>query len=124
MKRDDKASLHAAVLRNTARDPAWLGFWLARHQQTEDLDEPQLAGKLGITMDNFVLLCLCRTPRDGNLFKEDLRVVCRKTGASELALAQVLRQEQNRYQWSQAQPTDRGWLAAASDAPPEPSNDQ
>src|SRR5207248_1737604 len=63
MSPKDKAGLHAAVFRNTAKDPAWVGYWLARHQQTEDLEEEQLADKLGVPMDNLVLLCLCRTPR-------------------------------------------------------------
>ena len=77
MSPEEKASLHAAVLRNTAQNPAWLGYWLARHQQSEDLDEQQLADKLGIAMDNLVLLCLCRTPRDDQ-FKADLEAVCQR----------------------------------------------
>ncbi len=120
---DDKASLHAAIWRNTTRDPSWLGFWLARHEQTEDIDESQLAAKLGVTIENLVMLCLCRTPREDSQFKGDLRVICQKTGASEPVLAQLLRQEQNRFTWSQTKKTGGGWLAAASDAPPEPSDD-
>ena len=123
MSPNDKAGLHAAIWRNTARDPRWLGYWLARHLQTEDLDEPQLAHKLGITMDNLALVCLCHTPRDGQLFKDDLRQICAKTGAAETVLAQLLRQEQNRLQWSQAGPAQGGWLTAACDAPPEPNDD-
>jgi hypothetical protein len=120
---NDKAGLYAAVWRNTTRDPSWLGYWLARHQQTEDLDERQLAGKLGVTMDNLVVLCLCRTPRDGNLFKEDLQAICQKTGASANVLAQLLRQEENHLRFARAKPGTPGFLAAASDAPGEPSDD-
>jgi hypothetical protein len=118
MKPSDRASLHAAVFRNTAADPAWMGYWLARHQQTENLDEEQLAQKLELPMDNLVLLCLCRSPRDH--FQEDLRIVCRRTGASEKVLAQLLRQEQALL--ARASGSSTGWLMAASDRvepPPE-----
>ena len=127
MKAEDRASLHAAVFRNTAQDPAWIGHWLARHQQTENLDEEQLAQKLGIAVDNLVLLCLCRSPRSDH-FQEDLRVVCKRTGASEKVLAQVLKQEQTLHGVSRSgQGSTSGWLMAASDRPAEegdPKNDQ
>ena len=133
MNSREKASLQAAVFRNTAREPAWLGYWLARHQQTENLDEQQLADKLGILMDKLVLLCLCRTPRRDQ-FREDLDVVCRHTGASEEVLAQILRREQILHEWKEAGPPPAsGWLMAASDRPedaaapptaPEVSDDQ
>lgn len=119
MNPHDRESLHAAVFRNTAKDPAWVGYWLARHQQTEDLDEEQLAGKLGITMENLVLVCLCRTPRSDQ-FREDLRIICQRTGASEEALAGMLRQEATLLHWSEKPPTrETGWLMAASDRPDE-----
>lgn len=122
MKPQDQASLHAAVFSKTARDPDWVGYWLARHQQTEDLDEDQLAAKLGMTMDNLVLLCLCRTPRDGAQFKQDVDAICQKTGADQKVLQNLLRQEQIHLRWAQAAPTSQGYLAAASDAPPEPDD--
>ena len=119
MSPKDKAGLHAAVFRNTAKDPAWVGYWLARHQQTEDLEEEQLADKLGVPMDDLVLLCLCRTPRADH-FGEDLKVICQHTGASEAVLAQILRKEQILHHWTAAgQPQDQGWLMAASDRPDE-----
>lgn len=123
MNPNDKPGLHAAVWRNTTRDPSWVGYWLARHEQTEDIDESQLAAKLGVPMDNLILLCLCRTPRDGNLFKQDLQAICAKTGASEMVLAQLLRQEQNHMRFLQGGQRTQGFLAAASDAPPEPTDD-
>ncbi len=119
MSPKEKAGLQAAVFRNTALDAGWMGYWLARHQQSEDLDEQQLALKLGLTMDNLVLLCLCRTPRADH-FSEDLKVICRRTGASEVALAQLLRQEQALSRWKQSgSPATQGWLMAASDRPPD-----
>jgi len=115
----DRASLHAAVFRNSARDESWVGYWLARHQQSENLDEHQLADRLGLTVENLALLCLCRTPRDEH-FREDLAVICTRTGASETALAQLLRQEQTLQRWKTAGSSPAsGWLMAASDRPTE-----
>jgi hypothetical protein len=117
MNPQEKASLHAAVARNTGEDPTWMGFWLARHREHERLAEPQLAKKLGVSMDNLVLLRLCRTPRSER-FREDVEAICRRTGATERELLGLLRQEQNLYQLKQGgPPSGRGWLMAASDRP-------
>jgi hypothetical protein len=117
MSPKDQASVHAAVFRNTAKDPSWLGHWLARHQQSEDLDEKQLAEALGISMDNLVLLCLCRSPRADH-YQEDLKVICDRTGVSEQRLAGILRQEQTLIRWTEKPPVhNQGWLMAASDRP-------
>jgi len=112
---EEKDSLHAAVFRHTSADPTWLGYWLARHRQTEQLGPQQLAEKLQMPMPNLVLLSLCRTPRPDH-FREDLEVVCRRTGAPESILAQILRQKQTLLDWSQGEtPKTTGWLMAASD---------
>jgi hypothetical protein len=117
MNPQEKASLQAAVVRNTGADPAWMGFWLARHREHERLDELQLAQKLGISMDNVLLLHLCRTPRSER-FREDVEAICRRTGAPERELLDLLRQEQNLYQLKQGgPPSGRGLLMAASDRP-------
>jgi hypothetical protein len=117
MDSQEMAGLHKAVFRNTAKDPLWVGFWLVRHQEHENLNEEQLAQKLGTTMDNFVLLHLCRTPRDDQ-FLEDVEVICRRTGARQEEFLDLLRQEQNLYQLKKSgPPTERGWLMAASDGP-------
>ena len=124
MKDESRASLQAAVLRQTAKDPMWIGYWLARHQQTEDLDEQQLAKKLRITLENLVLLCLYRTPRSDH-FREDLQVVCRRTGVTEKVLAQILRQEQTLARWAETGPAPAaGWHMAASDRPEEPKESE
>jgi hypothetical protein len=100
-----------------------VGYWLLRHRRAERLRLAELARKLGLAMDGLVLLSLCRTPREDH-FREDLEVICRRTGADATALAQVLRQEQALARWAdQARPPGRtpatgGWLIAASDAPP------
>ncbi len=117
MNPQEKDSLQAAVFRNTAQDSTWMGFWLARHREHESLDDQQLAQQLGITVDNLVLLHLCRTPRQDQ-FQEDVAVICRRTGATEGELLNLLRQEQNLYQLKQSgQPSQQGWLMAASDRP-------
>jgi hypothetical protein len=117
MKPEDKANLYAAVFRQTAADPVWLGYWLARHQQTEKLDAQRLAERMGLPMDQLVLVCLCRTPRPDH-FREDLQVICHRTGAAEAVLVQILRQEQALHQWTEmGVPKATGWLMAASDRP-------
>ncbi|HEX8199257.1 MAG TPA: hypothetical protein VF590_02130, partial [Isosphaeraceae bacterium] len=117
MTPEQKAGLRATVLRRTAEDPTWVGFWLARHGRSEGLLPDGLAAALGLSADSLTLLSLCRTPRPGH-FAEDLRVICRRTGADEAALALVLRQQQALWQWERAGPTaEAGWLMAASDRP-------
>jgi hypothetical protein len=116
---EEQKGLEAAVFRNSSRDGAWLGYWLKRHQEHEHLDEAGLANKLGLTMENYVLLCLCRTPRQDR-FREDVGAICRRTGVKELDLVRLLRQQQNLEQLRRGgEPPSQGWLMAASDAPPE-----
>ena len=94
MSSEDRKGLEAAVFRNTAQNPAWVGYWLKRHREHNGLDEAALANKLGLTMENCLLLCLCRTPRV-EYFREDIRAICGRTGVKELELVRLLRQEQN-----------------------------
>jgi hypothetical protein len=108
-------SLHAAVYRNTANDPMWLGYWIKQFVESENMGWPELARELETSDDNLVLLCLCRTPRSDH-FQEDLRVVCARTGAKEEVLARIIRQEQAMAHWRETtSSTSRGWLLAASD---------
>jgi hypothetical protein len=117
MSLEDQEGLKAAVFRNTSRDVAWLGYWLNRHQEHDKLDEAGLAKTLGLSMDNYVLLCLCRTPRPDH-FREDVGAICRRTGVKELDLVRLLRREQNLEELKRAgQPPAHGWLMAASDRP-------
>jgi hypothetical protein len=119
MSSENEAGLRAAVFRKTAKEPAWVGYWLKRHQEHEKLDEATLANKLELTMENYALLCLCRTPRTDH-FREDVSAICRRTGVKELDLIRLLRQEQNLEKLQQSgPPSSRGFLMAASDRPPE-----
>ncbi len=119
MTSEERLSLEGAVFRQTAKDPAWLGYWLHSHQEHEGLDAARLAKKLGLPMDRYVLLCLCRTPRVDQ-FRVDMEAICRRTGVKELDLLRLLRQEQNLERLGQigAAPA-QGWLMAASDRQPE-----
>jgi hypothetical protein len=115
MTPEQQESLHAAVYRNTGQDPMWLGYWLNRYAEAERLAWPELAQELGISGDNLILLCLCRTPRAAH-FQEDLHVVCERTGAKEEVVARIIRQEQAMLHWREgASPASTGWLLAASD---------
>src|SRR5207249_824239 len=102
--------LRAAVYRNTGQDPKWLGYWLKHFVESEELPWPDLAQELGISSDQLVLLCLCRTPRADH-FQEDLRVVCERTGAKEEVVARIIRQEQAMMRWREnTSSTGTGWL--------------
>lgn len=119
MTHELQAGLHAAALRQTASDRTWVGYWLKRHQDHDRLDAAQLASNLGLTMDSFVLLALCRTPRADH-FQNDVAAICQRTGVREIDLVRLLRQEQNIEKLQQAGPaSQRGWLMAASDRPPD-----
>jgi len=107
--------LQASVYRQTGQDPLWVGYWIKRFVESEELTLAQLAQNLGISHDKLVLLCLCRTPRS-DCFQEDLRVICERTGATEEETARIIRQEQAMIRWRENQTSDsRGWLMAASD---------
>ena len=47
MTPEHQVGLRAAVFRQTARDPAWLGYWLHSHQEHEGLDAAGLPEKAG-----------------------------------------------------------------------------
>jgi hypothetical protein len=112
--RDDQF-LCRSVLRQTGRDPVWVGYWLRRHRMHERIGPTRLAARLGLDRHGMALLSLCRTPREDHL-REDLEVICRRTGADEVALAGILRQEQALARWADSPPQPGGWLMAASDA--------
>jgi hypothetical protein len=122
MATPDRKRLWKSVLRQTARDDVWLGYWLRRHRRTEKLTASHLAGLLGLSGEGLVLLSLCQTPREDH-FREDLQVICRRTGANEGVLARILRQEQGLARWADTSSPTEGWLMAASDTlPPEPKD--
>ena len=122
MTTPERKRLWKSVLRQTGRDPARVGHWLRRHRQAERMSPAELARWLGVSLEGLVLLSLCQTPRHDQ-FREDLEVICRRTGANESALAQILRRQQALARWTEQAPTGQGWLMAASDAAPPEAED-
>jgi hypothetical protein len=118
----ERKHLWMSVLRQTGRSSALVGYWLRRHRRTEQLQPAQLARKLRVRMEGLVLLSLCRAPREDH-FREDLEVICCRTGADEVTLAGILRQEQALARWAEARPDPEGWLMAASDAEAAPTEE-
>jgi hypothetical protein len=117
MNAEHQTGLREAVFRKTAKDPAWMGYWLRNHQVHEKMDEARLADRLALTMEKYTLLCLCRTPRPDYL-RHDIQAICRRTGIKEIDLLRLLRQEQNLEKLCQAGSSESGgWLMAASDRP-------
>jgi hypothetical protein len=115
MTAPDDPPLWRSVLRQTGRDPAWVGYWLRRYRVHERVGPARLAARLGLDRHGLVLLSLCHTPREEH-FRGDLEVICRRTGADEMALAAILRQEQALERWADSPAAPEGWLMAASDA--------
>jgi hypothetical protein len=122
MNEPDRKRLWKGVLRQTGRDPTRVGYWLRQHRRAERLQPGRLARRLGLRMEGLILLSLCLTPREDS-FREDLAVICARTGADPIALAQVLRQQQALARWTEQTPSSQGWLMAASDAVP-PDEDE
>jgi hypothetical protein len=123
-----RKQLWRSVNRETRRDPGWLGYWLNRHRRTENLSPLELAERLRVTLESLLMLSLCRTPRE-ELFRADLAAVCQLTGADEVILARLLRQEQGLERWhvtAEGAPgtISTGWLLAASDVPEEPPTEE
>lgn len=118
--------LHVAALRVTAADPATVGFWLAKHRETEGLSAADLAAKLGTDARGLALVAVCAAPRP-DAFAADTAAVAVRCGVDPGVLANVLRQEQGFAAWSNPSPTrpatDAGWLIAAHDADQPPPGD-
>lgn len=123
MATPDRKQLWRSVLRQTAQDAVWLGYWLRRHRRTEKRTVSQLARLLGLSVEGLVLLSLCRTPREDH-FRDDVQAICHRTGAKESELARILRQEQGLARWAETSSPAEGWLMAASDAPPPEPTDR
>jgi hypothetical protein len=95
MTASNDEGLWKSVFRRTGRDPLWVGFWLRLHRLHERIGPARLAARLGLDQHGLVLLSLCRAPREDH-FRADLEVLCQRTGADEITLARILRQEQAR----------------------------
>jgi hypothetical protein len=112
----DKA-LWRSVLRQTSRNPVWVGHWLHRQRCRDKLKPVRQAAGLGLGLEGLILLSLCRTPEEGT-FADDLHAICERTGADPRGLAPLLRREKALARWEGKQPAG-GYLMAASEAEEE-----
>lgn len=118
--------LNAAAVRVTAANPATVGFWLAKHRESEGLSPEELAAKLRTDARGLALLSLCATPRPDE-FAADASKIADRCGIDLEALVNVLRQEQSLSAWAKSggdrAASDAGWLIAAHDADQPPPGD-
>jgi hypothetical protein len=78
-----------------AIDPFFLAHPLAEFAQSEQLDDPGLAARLGCRVEDLTLLRLCRVPRsDPNGFRDDLAKVATRFGLDPSSLAVAVRHGQ------------------------------
>ena len=117
--------LNRSALRITAAEPGRMGYWLARHRQSESLSIAALAAELGTDDNGLSRLALCATPHP-DTFADDVRAIAAHCGADPAAVANLLRQEQAVAAWagsSSPDAADPGWLLAAHDADQPPPGD-
>jgi hypothetical protein len=97
-------------------DPVFLAAALAAYAQSEDLDDPALAARLGGDPAVLTSLRLCRMPRpQAPQFGQDIDRIAERFGVSAEVLAEVVRRGQSllRFQRGSAP----GALRAARDRP-------
>lgn len=128
MTRDPDDDLHRTTLRVTGTDPKYAGYWFRRHRETERIDEPRLAAKLGTDLRGLALMALCLAPRHDQ-FSADVTGIAARAGVGTAALAQLFRQEMSIAAWQARTPTaaaPAGWLLAAhdDDQPPPIGSDE
>lgn len=105
------------LLRRAARraetSRLFLGRWLADYRAQTGLDEPAIAAELGCSREGLVRLALCRAPREGAGFRDDLASAAAHAGADLDRLISVVRRAQALATLRAAQAG--GFLAAARD---------
>jgi hypothetical protein len=84
-------AVQQAVFHTTAQDPAWIGYFLARHLQLHNIGQGEQALLLGIDLDGLSRLAVCRSSRR----TEDLEVICSATGANPAALRRLLEETED-----------------------------
>jgi hypothetical protein len=114
-----------SALRRSRKDSSWLGYWLFHQRSREKLKVKEQARQLGISINQLVSLCLCMTPRKEH-FQDDIQAICQHCKITATVLAGLLRKEWTLAQWqgdAQTQASQSGWLMAASETPPPPSDE-
>lgn len=118
--------LNAAAVRVAAADPDTVGYWLAKHRESEGLSPAELAAKLRTDARGLALVSLCATPRP-EAFAADAATIADRCGVDLAVLVNVLRQEQSLAGWANPSgsraATEAGWLIAAHDADQPPPGD-
>lgn len=89
----DSAHLAHAAARAAHRQ-RFLAHVFALYLTIEEIDEGALAERLGCSESAYYRLALCRTPATDQAFAEQTRQIAAFSGASPVALAQVIRRVQ------------------------------
>lgn len=106
-----------------AGDPFFLAHPLAAFAQSERLDDPALAARLGCEVADLPRLRLCRAPRpDPADFRADVQAVAAAFGIDPRGLAAAVRHGEGltRLRKEGRAAAAPGFLLAARDADPEP----
>ena len=113
-----------ALAHKVGNDPFFLAAVLADYAHAEALDDAGLCAALGCRAEDLPMLKLCRTPRgDGQRFREDIADIAGRFGLEAARLTAVVRQGQvvGELRKVAAASAEPGFLLAARDAPPPPS---
>ena len=105
------------LAKRVGEDAFFLACPLQLYAQSEGLDEAKLMAALGCSKETFMLVCLCRSPREEPAqFREDIdRIVARfQVNAAELRKA--VRRGQSIIRMRKKPAGDKGTLLAARDA--------
>ncbi len=87
------------------------------YQETEGVDDEQLAAHLGLAVDRLPILALCREPRgDAPFFRQDIAEIADYTGTGVTNLAMFVRAAQGLRRMRASSDRSTGYLAAARDA--------
>lgn len=85
-------ALRRSAFRQSARTPAFVGYWLARLRERERLSDDELARRLGVSGSRLDELALCLTPR-ADQFDHDLHAIAAEYATDPAVLAAVVRGE-------------------------------
>src|SRR4051794_28365010 len=79
------------LAKRAENDPFFLGSLLAALARAEGLDDEGLAARLGCRGDDLTLLRLCRAPREGEGFGDDVRAIAARFGLAPVRLAEAVK---------------------------------
>lgn len=98
------------------KDPFFLACALRLFAQSKQLDDSQLATRLGCSMQTLLSVRLCRAPEaESNRFLKDIRRIATVYHVDEAELADAVRHGQAIWQLRQGEADGKGVLRAARD---------